>query len=145
MLERWQRYRKGTPCPICGKVCKGWLHKNREGAFCSKLGEGQPTDYNGLKVWYHKFTEEGQVATQPIPLSSISVKPLPKNPISGMSLISSYGSMPIEKAQLLAYQESTGKSWPGDFDDERVKQFNYMGKRSKEEKLLFEKVSGVKP
>jgi hypothetical protein len=70
-LEPWQRYRKATPCPVCGGYgaykpenrCKGFLSLDGEGAFCSQVGNSRsPVWFEaiGLDLYWHPFVEKGE-------------------------------------------------------------------------------------
>jgi hypothetical protein len=73
-LEAWQRYRKATPCPVCGGYgaykpenrCKGFLTADRTGAWCSQVGTGsyneQPLWFEaiGMYMYFHPFEGEGE-------------------------------------------------------------------------------------
>jgi hypothetical protein len=72
-LEPWQRYRKATPCPVCGGYgaykpenrCKGFLKADGSGAYCSQVGNTGPRDDTwfeslGLFLYFHKYEGEGE-------------------------------------------------------------------------------------
>jgi hypothetical protein len=72
-LEAWQRYRKATPCPICGGYgaykpenrCKGFLKADGSGAYCSSVADGRSALYFealGLNLYYHPFEGEGELS-----------------------------------------------------------------------------------
>jgi hypothetical protein len=63
-LEPWQRYRKATPCPVCGGYgaykpenrCKGFLKADGSGAYCSSVADSRSALYFealGLDLYFH--------------------------------------------------------------------------------------------
>jgi hypothetical protein len=81
-LEPWQRYRKATPCPVCGGYgaykpenrCKGFLKADGSGAYCSQVGNGRSPLYFealGMDLYWHPKDEgegESQVGRRRHPL-----------------------------------------------------------------------------
>lgn len=65
-LEPWQRYRKATPCPVCGGYgaykeenrCKGFLTADGKGAYCSQVADSASPKWFesiGLLLYFHPF------------------------------------------------------------------------------------------
>jgi hypothetical protein len=74
-LEPWQRYRKASPCPVCGGYgaykpenrCKGFLTADGNGAYCSQVDEGAHLnpeskwfDAVGMYLYWHPLEGQGQ-------------------------------------------------------------------------------------
>ncbi len=74
-LEPWQRYRKASPCPVCGGYgaykpenrCKGFLTADGFGAYCSQVGNARSPQWFealGMDLYFHPLEpdwEEGEL------------------------------------------------------------------------------------
>jgi hypothetical protein len=64
-LERWQKYLKNNPCPICGGTtsgskgskCKGYLHEDGRHAFCQRKRSAYSLNVQGLVLYKHELGE----------------------------------------------------------------------------------------
>jgi hypothetical protein len=71
-LERWQKYLKNNPCPICGGTtsgrkgskCKGYLHEDRKHAFCQRRRSAYSLNVQGLVLYKHELEATQSRQTQ---------------------------------------------------------------------------------